>query len=196
LNTGVKKVVQQGVITHAEVCNSDRHKHSRGRDAVANGSVRDVVGRWISDAFHAVEVAGEHRHGHSRRGHRRPTVNQGLMPGILAAAQIERLEDRTVLDADPYGAMGGMPGGMPGGTTTTSTSPPPGMTTITIPPTTTTGSTGSMTGGGTFGGTFLSNTSSFALRPNGQQWFETFGTDPIPCRVSLLCIVICRAGCR
>ena len=28
---------------------------------MANGSVRDVVGRWISDAFHAIEVAGEHR---------------------------------------------------------------------------------------------------------------------------------------
>jgi RHS repeat-associated protein len=36
-----------------------------------------------------------------------------------------------------------------------------------------------MTGGGTFAGTFLSSASSFALRPNGQQWFETFGTDPL-----------------
>ena len=38
---------------------------------------------------------------------------------------------------------------------------------------------GGMTGGGTFAGTFLSSASSFALRPNGQQWFETFGTDPL-----------------
>lgn len=53
------------------------------------------------------------------------------------------------------------------------------MTTTTIPPTNTTGSTGSTTGGSTFGGTFLSSASSFALRPNGQQWFETFGTDPL-----------------
>ena len=138
---------------------------------MANGSVRDVVGRWISDAFHAVDVAGEHRHRHSRRGHRRSTVNQSLMPGIPAAAQIERLEDRTVLDADPYGTMGGMPGG----TTTTTTSPPPGMTTTTNPPTTTTGPTGSttggmtggMTGGGTFAGTFLSSEILMAVAPHG-----------------------------
>lgn len=101
---------------------------------------------------------------------------------VLAASQIEQLEDRTVLDADPYGMLGGMPGGT---TTTTYTTPPPIIptgattTTTTTSTSTTTGLTTGMTGGGTFAGTFLSSASTFALRPNGQQWFETFGTDPL-----------------
>lgn len=149
---------------------------------MASGSVRDVVGWWMSGMFPNVAVVSRSRHHNRRGGHSGSRLNRNLMPGILAASQIEQLEDRTVLDADPYGAMGGMPGG-----TTTYTTPPPTGTTTTpppamIPPTTTSGSTGAttgMTGGGTFGGTFLSSASSFTLRPNGQQWFETFGTDPL-----------------
>ena len=74
----------------------------------------------------------------------------------MTASEVESLEDRTVLDGDPYGGSGGYGSGSgsTGGTT-------PG------------GSGGGMTGG------YSTAATGGLLRPNGQEWFETFGTDPL-----------------
>ena len=77
-----------------------------------------------------------------------------------------------MLDGDPYGTGGSMP---PTTTTTsTTTTTPPATTTATSTNTTTTTTTG-----GTTAGTFLGSVSGGVLRPAGQEWFETFGTDPL-----------------
>ena len=151
---------------------------------MASGSVWEVVGPWFSRLFaNAAVVSGGPRHNRRGQWHFGSRMNRALMPGIIASLEIEQLEVRAVLDADWYGTVGGILGGP-----TTYTAPPSTGTTTapkstTIPPISTTiGSTGStttMTGSATFGGTFLSSTSSFAWRPNGEQWFETFGTDPL-----------------
>lgn len=70
-----------------------------------------------------------------------------------------------------------MMGGTPGGTTT-NTTPPPGTTTTRTTVGTGTGTTGG-TGGMFMNANFLCAAASAGLRPGGQQWFETFGTDPL-----------------
>ncbi|MEI7702879.1 MAG: RHS repeat domain-containing protein, partial [Planctomycetia bacterium] len=91
--------------------------------------------------------------------------------GLMTATSIEPLEDRTVLDGpDPYGGTGSNPNtggtGAIGGTGSTGG-------------TGATGGTGGSYAGGTMAGQFLSSANGGVLRPNGQQWFETFGTDPL-----------------
>ncbi len=97
----------------------------------------------------------------------------------------EALEDRAMLDGDPYGTGGSMPGGM-GGTGTGGTGSTGGTGTTGGTGSTSgtggTGSTGGMTGGGTgttMSGSFLGSVTGGIVHPNGQQWFETFGTDPL-----------------
>ena len=117
----------------------------------------------------------------------------------MTTSQTETLEDRAMLDGDPYGMGGSMPGGMGSGRTgSTGTGTTPGTTTTTGGTgTTTTGGTtgtgtttgGTSTGGGTSGGTmvgsFLGSVNGGVLRPSGQEWFETFGTDPLSGVVSV-----------
>lgn len=95
--------------------------------------------------------------------------------GLTTTSKTETLEDRAMLDGDPYGMGGSMPGGMDtggsGSTTTTTTGTGTGTSTGTG--TTTTGT------GMTTTGTFLGSVSGGVLRPSGQEWFETFGTDPL-----------------
>ena len=91
--------------------------------------------------------------------------------GISAPGQSETLKDRAMLDGDPYGSGGGMltsptsGGGTTGGTDT--------------------GTGSGTTTGGTTAGKFLGSVSGGVLRPAGQEWFETSGTDPLSGVVAL-----------
>ena len=98
--------------------------------------------------------------------------------GLRTTSQTETLEDRAMLDGDPYGMGGSMPGGM--GTSGTGSTTPTTTTTTGTSTGTGTTATGTTTGTGmTTTGTFLGSVSGGVLRPGGQEWFETFGTDPL-----------------
>ena len=90
--------------------------------------------------------------------------------GLITTTQTESLEDRAMLDGDPYGMGGSTPDGMGTGTGTTS-----GTGTTTTGSTTTSGGTT----GTTTAGSFLGEVNGGMLRPSGQERFETFGTDPL-----------------
>ena len=98
--------------------------------------------------------------------------------GLNTTTQTEALEDRAMLDGDPYGMGGSMPGGMGTGGTGSTTTMPTGTGTTGGTGTTTT-TTGGGTNGTTMAGSFLGAVNGGVLRPSGQEWFETFGTDPL-----------------
>ena len=135
---------------------------------MVSGVVRSLVEMMFSDRN---ATAGRSRTRDSRRrqtgrGGRFSVADVSL--GLRTTSQTETLEDRAMLDGDPYGMGGSMPGGM--GTSGT------GSTTTTTTTTTTTGTstgtgttaTGTTTGTGmTTTGTFLGSVSGGVLRPGG-----------------------------
>jgi len=98
--------------------------------------------------------------------------------GLKTTTETEALEDRAMLDGDPYGMGGSMPGGLGTGGTGSTTTMPTGTGTTGGTGTTTT-TTGGGTTGTTMAGSFLGAVNGGVLRPSGQEWFETFGTDPL-----------------
>ena len=137
---------------------------------MVSGVVRSLVAMLFADCGSPCSFRSRNSRRKAGRGGQFRAADASL--GIVAAGQTETLEDRAMLDGDPYGTGGSMP---PTTTTTsTTTTTPPATTTATSTNTTTTTTTG-----GTTAGTFLGSVSGGVLRPAGQEWFETFGTDPL-----------------
>ena len=154
--------------------------------------VRGSVGRLVTRLF-----SSDTRY--SSRAMRRKAGCGGqlssvrLSPGMLTDRQTEVLEHRVLLDGDPYGGSGsgtgyGSGSGSGAGYYSGSTSSASGSGTASGSGSGTGYSGGSSSTGttsGTMAGVFLTPGSSGILKPNGQQWFETFGTDPLSGVVSV-----------